>query len=113
MHELSLCKMILDIINDQASAKKINHVKKVTLNVGQLAAVDKSALRFGFEVISKGSVAEGAILDIVVVEGQAICNACQRHVKMNNYYDACENCGQHALTITKGEELQVQSMEAI
>lgn len=113
MHELSLCRSLLDIINEHIAGKPVKCVYKVTLEVGQLAAVDESALRFGFEMTTKGTLAESAILDIITVEGQAICNTCHQCVKLENYYDACQNCGQFSLTVTQGEELRIQSMEVV
>ena len=113
MHELSLCRSLLDIINEHVAGKHVTCIKKVTLNVGQLAAVDESALRFGFEAVTKGTFAEGAVLDIITVEGQAICNACYQCVKIENNYDACRKSGQSSLTVTQGEELRIQSMEVV
>lgn len=113
MHELSLCRSLLDIINEQAAGKNFKCVKKVILEVGQLAAVDASALRFGFEIVTKGTLADGAVLDIITIEGRALCNACHQCVKLENYYDACQNCGQFSLTVTQGEELRIQSMEVV
>lgn len=113
MHELSLCRNLLDIINAYAQGKPVKGITKITLEVGQLAAVDESALRFGFEMSAKGTLAENAVLDIIMVEGQALCNACHQHVKLRHYYDACQNCGQFSLTVTQGEELRIQSMEVI
>ena len=113
MHELSLCRSLLDIINEHLAGKHFKCVTKVTLEVGQLAAVDESALRFGFDIVTKGTFAEGAILEIHTVGGLAICNMCHQCVKLDNYYDACQNCGQFSLTATQGEELRVLSMEVI
>lgn len=111
MHELSLCRTIIDIIHDHTKEKKINRIKKITLEIGQLAAVDESALRFGFEAISDGSIAQGAILDILIIEGQAFCDRCQKTVPLKRYYDACSSCGQFTLTVTQGEELRIKFME--
>ncbi len=111
MHELSLCQTILNIINDHVSGKNYNCVKKISLNIGQLVAVDPAALRFGFDVVAKGTLAEKALLDIIEVEGKATCDICQKTVKLKRYYDACPTCGNFSLTITQGEELRVQFIE--
>ena len=113
MHELSLCQSLLDIIYDHVAGKNFKSVKKVTLNVGQLAAVNEAALRLGFEMVTKGTLAEEAKLDIITIEGQAICNACHRNVKIEHYYDACQYCGEFSLTVIQGEELSIQSMEVM
>lgn len=111
MHELSLCRSILDIINEHLPAKNGRRIKKISLEIGQLAAVDESALCFCFEAIAKGTIAEDAILDISHIEGLALCVRCQKTVTLKHYYDACQSCGHFLLTVTQGEELRVKSME--
>lgn len=113
MHELSLCRHILDIINDHVSSslKSCNCVKKVVLEIGQLAAVDKAALSFSFDIVTKNTVADGATLEIIDIAGKAHCATCQKTVKLERYYDACPKCGTFSLTITHGEELRVKYME--
>ncbi|OGV39294.1 MAG: hydrogenase maturation nickel metallochaperone HypA [Legionellales bacterium RIFCSPHIGHO2_12_FULL_42_9] len=111
MHELSLCRTILEIITEHTSKKTCNCVKKIVLEIGELAAVDEAALRFGFEVICKKTIAECAILEILVVEARAICDACQKTVKLKQYYDACENCGHFSLSVIQGDELRIKFIE--
>jgi len=111
MHELWLCKNILEIVNQQAVKTKCVLVKKVYLEIGQLAAVEKSALIFCFNVIAQGTIAEQAILEIIEIPGKAVCDSCQKTVSLNQYYDSCQFCGNFALSIIQGEELRVKSME--
>ncbi|HAU1249082.1 TPA: hydrogenase maturation nickel metallochaperone HypA [Legionella pneumophila] len=110
MHELWLCKRIVEIIKQQATGNKCRKVKKVVLEIGQLVAVDKHALNFSFKVITQGTIAQNAKLSIVEIPGEAICDSCQQIVPMKQYYDECLICGNHSLTLTKGEELKVKSM---
>ncbi|MCX7117352.1 MAG: hydrogenase maturation nickel metallochaperone HypA [Legionellales bacterium] len=111
MHELSLCRTVLDIINDHVSGTDYKQVKKITLDIGQLAAVDQAALRFSFDVVTKGTLAEHALLEIIEIEGMAFCDFCQKTVKLKRYDDACPSCGHFSLTVTQGEELRVKCME--
>jgi hydrogenase nickel incorporation protein HypA/HybF len=110
MHELWLCKSILEIIKQSTMKKKCTHVKKVVLEIGQLAAVEKESLIFSFNVIAKGTVAENAELHIIDIPGEARCELCQKTVPLRQYYDECDVCGGHSLTVTQGEELRVKSM---
>lgn len=103
--------MILEIINEQASKINCHRVKKIYLEVGELLAVDKSALLFGFEVVAAGTIAEQASLTFIDVPGLANCAVCQKVIRLNRYYQSCDGCQQFALTIIQGETLQVQSME--
>ncbi len=111
MHELSLCRSILDIVNDHVTDKPGRHVKKITLEIGQLSGVDESALRFSFDVIIKGTIAESALLEIIPLPGQAMCNTCHKIITLEHYFDPCKTCGQFTLTVTQGDELRVKSME--
>ena len=110
MHELSLCKSILEIVQQQALEKKYNRVKKIFLEFGQLAAVDKEALNFSFSVVTQGTVAENAELAFIDIPGQALCETCNKEVPLQQYYDACPLCGGHSLKVIAGEELQIKSM---
>jgi hydrogenase nickel incorporation protein HypA/HybF len=111
MHELSLCRAIIGIINEHIAGKHCKRIKKITIEIGQLAAVDESALRFGFEAITKGTLAEQADLDIITLEGQAVCESCKKTVVLQHYYDPCQTCGHFALKVTQGEEMRVKSLE--
>lgn len=110
MHELSLCKSILEIIKQTALEKKCKRVKKIVLEIGQLAAIDKAALIFSFNIATEGTLAENATLQIIDIPGEAFCEFCQKLGPMQQYYDACQICGGHALNIMQGEELRIQSM---
>jgi hydrogenase nickel incorporation protein HypA/HybF len=103
--------MILEIIDEQVLKLNCTRVKTIYLELGAIAAIDKSALIFGFEAVSKGTVAENASLEWIDIEGLAFCNHCQKKVKLKHYYDGCESCGQFALQIIQGEALQVKSIE--
>ena len=111
MHELSLCRTIIEIINEHVSEKNCRRVKKIVLEMGQLAAIDEAALRFGFDVICKETIAKCAILEILVVEARAICDACQKTVTLNQYYDACGICGHFSLSVIQGDELRIKFIE--
>lgn len=111
MHELSLCRMILEIVNKQVAEIKCQHVKKISLEIGQLAAIDERALKFSFNIAAVGTHAEHALLEIIKIDGQAFCEVCQKTVSMKHYYDGCEICGCFSLQVTQGDELRIKSME--
>ncbi|WP_298822660.1 hydrogenase maturation nickel metallochaperone HypA [uncultured Roseibium sp.] len=111
MHEMSLCENILEIITDQADQQAFSKVDLVRLEVGPLSGVEVEALRFGFDVVMRGSVAEDARLDILCPEATAWCQACETNVPILERYDPCPNCGAVSLQITSGGELRIKEME--
>lgn len=111
MHELSLCQRILEIISEQTMKEGCHRVKKITLVIGKLVGIDLKTFEFCFEVAKKGTIVTDANVEVIEIEGKAICNFCKETVILNNYYDGCMHCGNFSLTVQQGEEFLVQSME--
>ncbi len=61
MHELSLCQSAVEIIQRQAEQHDVKRVTAVWLEIGALSCVEESAVRFSFEIVCHGTVAQGAI----------------------------------------------------
>lgn len=111
MHEISLCESVLRVIEDQAAAQDYHKVETVRLEIGMLAGVEIDALRFGFDVVMKGSIAEDARLEIITIQGRAWCPHCVKNVAVQRRYDACPDCGGHQLRINGGDELRIKDLE--
>ena len=111
MHELSLCENIVQIIEEQAKIQGYSRVKTVWLEVGGLAGVETEALRFGFDVVTKNSVAEGALLEILTAPGLAWCMHCAETVAIEHRYDECPSCGGYQLQVSGGDELRIKELE--
>ena len=111
MHEMSLAEGVLGVVADAARANHPCTVRTVRLQIGALAAVELEALRFAFEVVKRGAVADGARLDIVEVPGSAWCMQCSRSVAIAGRNDPCPECGSWQLQVTGGSEMRVMELE--
>jgi hydrogenase nickel incorporation protein HypA/HybF len=111
MHELWLCKNIIEIISQHAASKQYTRIKKIYLEIGELAAIEKSALIFSFNIIANETIAKDAILEIISVPGKAVCDSCSKTLTISQYSESCHYCGSFSLNIIQGEELRVKSME--
>lgn len=111
MHEMSLCESILQTLEQQASVQQYHNVKTVWLEIGALAGVEIEALRFSFDLVVRGSLAEGAKLEIVTVPGLAWCLPCGRVVEVQQLYDECPLCGSHQLQVTDGHQMRIKELE--
>lgn len=111
MHELSLCEGILLVIEEQHRKEAFTRVRTLWLEIGALAGVEPDALRFGFDVVTRESVAEGARLEIIEQPGQAWCLPCSVQVAMATRHSPCPHCSSHQLQVTGGDELRIHSME--
>lgn len=111
MHEMSLCEGVIQIIEEQATEQNFSKVKSVCLEVGQLAGVEIEALKFCFEVVCRGTIANDAKLEIEKLAGQAWCLQCANAIQVTERYAACEKCGSYQLQITGGDEMRVKELE--
>ena len=113
MHEISLCENIREIIEEQATASGFSKVNCVWLQVGPLSCVEPDALRFGFDVVMRGSVAEGASVEITTPPAQARCLTCQRTATKEQRYDPCPHCGAGPMEMNEGDELRISKLEVV
>ena len=111
MHEMSICESIRDILEAEAASKAFKSVEVVRLEIGALSGVEPEALRFGFDVVMAGSVAEHARLEIIEIAGEARCMICGKTVSVTARYDACPECGSHQLQVTSGTEMKIRELE--
>jgi len=110
MHELSLAEGMLEVVTDAARADGARQVRTVWLELGALSHVEVQSLRFCFDAVTRGSIAEGATLEILTTPGQAWCMPCGRRVALLRLGDACPECGSHQLQVVGGEEMRVREI---
>lgn len=105
MHEAALAHTIVELIRERARAAPIKHVKVVHLTLGALAEVEADALSFGFVTAARGTVVEGATLQIERVPGDAVCAECGARRPLESQHEPCGACGCVELSITGTHEL--------
>ena len=69
MHEMSLAEGIRRIVDSAADRPDVTRVTRVRLEIGRFAGVEKPALAFAWEVVMRGSKAEGATLEMLDLPG--------------------------------------------
>ena len=111
MHELSLTEGVLRVLEEQAVAQNFSTVRTVWLEIGELSTVDPEALRFCFEAVRTGTLADGAKMEIIRTPGQALCMECGKQVHLAQRYDSCPDCGGESLHVTGGDELRIKELE--
>lgn len=113
MHELSLLESVREILEDHAVNQHFSKVTNVTLEIGKLSCVEPEALRFGFDVVMKGSLAENAELIIAELNGLGFCQQCQQHTPMETLYDPCVYCSSPNVTVIQGVEMKIKDLIVI
>ena len=85
-------------------------VKAVVLEIGQLATVEPDSMAFCFDIVTRGSIAEGAQLEMIMVPGNAWCMDCEKNVAIACRDAQCPQCAGYHLQITSGTDMRVKSL---
>ena len=111
MHEMALAEGVREIVDEAARSNGARRVAAVRVEIGRLAQVEVEALRFAFEVVKRGSVADSARLEIVETEGSAWCMRCSESVAISGRGEPCPKCAHYQLQITGGDRMRVLEIE--
>ena len=111
MHEMSICESIMRVREDQAKQQGFHHVSASRLEIGPFAGVELEALRFSFDVVTRGTLADGCQLEVIETEARAWCLPCAKDFHVEQRFDPCPDCGSYQLQVMAGEELRIKDME--
>ena len=112
MHEFSICQELVKV----ALAEVEKHgpsarLRKARLAAGALRQIVPEAMTFAFEVLTKDTLAEGAVLEIVNAPVVAKCRQCGWQGEIEEMVFQCAACGGIALDLQGGTELYLESLE--
>ncbi len=85
-------------------------MSRVRVRVGRLCAVVPDSMLFCFELVTEGTVMEGALLEIDEEDARAHCNSCDREFVMPDAILLCP-CGSADVEVLTGRDLRILSME--
>lgn len=108
MHELSLSSAIVNTVTKHADGRQVT---LVSLRVGALRQVVPGTLQFYFEFVSRGTICEGARLELELVEARLRCRDCAHEWRIELPAFRCSACGGSAVEVATGNEFEVESIE--
>ena len=111
MHELSLMEGVLGIVMEAQREHGFRKVLRIALERGALSSAEPEALRFCFDVVMAGSVAEGALLELLEVPALGVCGGCGETVEVSARAELCRTCGGVVGEITQGTDLRIKDLE--
>ncbi|TVP68177.1 MAG: hydrogenase maturation nickel metallochaperone HypA [Leptolyngbya sp. LCM1.Bin17] len=110
MHELAITQTIIDTVAQQANGVP---VRRVVLEIGQLAAILPDSIQFCFDVCARDTPLEGATLDIIEIPGRGRCRHCGHEMSLEMPYGICDLCDSLAIDIIAGQDLVIKTMETV
>lgn len=111
MHELPVTQGILRIAAEEAAKHNAKRVSLIKVKVGLLTSILPECINYYFEILSKGTVAEGAVIEVEKLPLKVKCNNCGVLSEIEPKSFRCPECSSQDLTIVQGNEFYVDSLE--
>ena len=112
MHEITLCQRALELIEQQATLLGSQLVTGVWLKIGAFSCVETCALSFCFDLVCRGTLAEGCKLLLEEQEAECWCESCQQFVTLlTQRVRRCPQCNSDMLRIVADDGLQIRRIE--
>lgn len=113
MHELSVTENILNISLDHARKAGASRVTDIYLVVGKLSSLVDDSVQFYWDMISEGTLCEGAALHFQRLPARIYCIHCSTESDLNNELAPCPICGSDQIQIISGEQFYLDSIEIV
>ena len=96
-----------------AAARKdgAGKIESIELEVGLLAGVMAEALILGFETACRGTLAEGARVELFPVPGRGCCRSCGGVFPLESFLVKCPRCASPGLEVSGGDTLRIKAIE--
>jgi hydrogenase nickel incorporation protein HypA/HybF len=111
MHEVAIMTEAVRMAEDAAKSAGARRVRTLRLRIGSLSGVVPDALRFAFEVVCHGTMADGGRLEIIAVPAACWCAACQAEFECADYFNECPRCHNFSGELRRGKELEIAAVE--
>lgn len=111
MHEYSVTMGLIKMVVDEGVKANASKVKEIRLVIGDLSTILDDSVQMYFDILSKGSLAEGAKLIFKRIPAQFVCTSCGHiYNKPKTGFD-CPVCGELGRPTGIGKEFYIESIE--
>jgi len=111
MHEASIARSILDIVEQEMGKRPGVKLKAVNVAIGKLSAVSVEQLTWWFTVMVAETDMAGAVLNVREVPIGYKCAECGNEFTSDEVAIQCPRCGAEHPQMVSGRELEVESLE--
>jgi hydrogenase nickel incorporation protein HypA/HybF len=111
MHEASLAKNIIEILNANSQLINGRSVKSVTVRMGELIGAYKDTLIDYFQEYSSKTPFDGAQLIVDECPIKAKCRECRIEFEIKNFEINCPSCQNQQFDLIGGNEFDIINLE--
>ncbi|MCR4436725.1 MAG: hydrogenase maturation nickel metallochaperone HypA [Clostridiales bacterium] len=111
MHEYAVTKSIIDTVTKEAEQINANRITVITLAIGDLSTILDESVQMYFDIISEGTLAEGAKLVFKRIPAMFRCRSCGKEFPKPGRGFDCPECGNLGYPTGAGKEFYIESIE--
>jgi len=113
MHEMSLCRNLLDQALVLAKEYNAHGIKTINVTMGPLCTIDSHHLQETFSYASSGTMADKARLVINKIPMTVRCLECSAESQVVPGRMICRQCGSQHTQLISGNEIMIHDIELI
>ena len=111
MHELPITEQIIKIAEEHGQKARASKITRIRLVVGERSGYIGESIQMYFDIISKGTLCEGASLEIDPIKPKLLCPACGGLFERLPMRFDCPVCGADGEPTDIGREFFIDSIE--
>lgn len=111
MHELPFAESIVEIAQRHAEANGAQRITDIHLVIGRLSSVVDDSIQFYWDIISRGTLGEGARLHFERIPAVMECLDCGETYEVAQEMTPCPRCGSIHIKLKQGGEFYVASID--
>jgi hydrogenase nickel incorporation protein HypA/HybF len=109
MHEHSVARALLELVDAEARARRADRVHRLSVRIGELSGVDAELLAAAYAVAREGTSCREAALEVRAVPARWACRGCGREPPRGGRL-ACPACD-CPLRLVSGDEILLERIE--
>ncbi len=111
MHELAITQSLLEISLRHAQQADTARIKSLNLVIGELSSIVDDSVQFYWDIISRGTIAEGAQLNFRRIPAALRCEDCAHEFPLDHKDYVCPDCGSSRVMVVAGDDFSLESID--
>ncbi|MBS1248990.1 MAG: Hydrogenase maturation factor HypA [Chloroflexi bacterium] len=111
MHELAITQRISEVAIRHAQENNATRVTDLYLVLGDLSSVVDDSVQFYWDIVTEGTLCEGATLHFKRIPAELRCKDCEHtYTLTNGKLSLCPQCESANIEVRQGKEFQLESI---
>ncbi len=112
MHEMPIAAAIVEQAIQAVAPHGATRIDLIEVEIGCMRQIVPEALQVAFAAVSADTIAEGARLEVIEVEMEAVCQLCGNRFQPEIDFYICPKCEQANVRIVAGNDMILKSITA-